>query len=254
MSTKHHLRLAQRHECHELATIGAASFVDDPHDAYIYPNRKDHPEEYVQIYRRAIEDAIHEELSWVVVAEGSQGEVMGYAIYTRKTAERRKVRRDLRFAGLESSCMDILLASRLTHRIRTLCIVDAIHARCNPVVDRHRQKTLWNEFESQQSNAHPPEYWYLQEVAVEPSHRFQGVGKALLEWGQDWATREDLPMLLQATRPGRRLFQRAGFVNYGVWRWGEGEQMSWDLMRWTPSDTDNTKISVRCLKGKLRAS
>jgi GNAT superfamily N-acetyltransferase len=234
MSTKIHLRLAQRHECHELAVIGAASFTDDPHDAYIYPNRKDHPEEYVQIYRRAIDDAIQEELSWVVVAEGPRGEIMGYAVYTRETAEKRKVRRNLRSAGLELSCSDIPLSARLAHHIRKLCILNTIRAKCNPVVDHHRNRTLWDEYESQQSNAHPPEYWYLQEVAVVPRYRLQGVGKALLKWGQDWATKEDLPILLVATRPGIRLFQRAGFVNYGVWRWEKEEQVSWDLMRWAP--------------------
>jgi hypothetical protein len=75
-----HVRLAHRHECQALALIGAASFVDDPYYAYLYPDRRDHPKEYMQIYRRAIEDAMHEELSWAVVAENPGSEIVGYAI------------------------------------------------------------------------------------------------------------------------------------------------------------------------------
>ncbi|KAH7386027.1 hypothetical protein BKA66DRAFT_569339 [Pyrenochaeta sp. MPI-SDFR-AT-0127] len=238
--TDSHVRLAQRHECHALALIGAASFFDDPHDAYLYPNRKDHPKEYTQMYRHTIEDAMHEELSWVVVAELPRQGIVGYAIWSRETEKERRVLQSLRAAGLKSARSDIPLLSRLAHRIRAADIVESACARWNPLIDSERLDQLWGDFSSQSSivsSSEPSDYWYLQEVAVAPSHRFQGVGRDLLGWGQHWAAKEGLPILLESTRSGRVLYQRAGFVNYGLWRWGKDGDMAWDLMRWTPPDS-----------------
>jgi GNAT superfamily N-acetyltransferase len=226
-----HVRLAHRDECHALVLIGATSFVDDPYDAYLYPDRRDRPKDYIQIYRRAIEDGMHEDLSWVVVAENPGNDIMGYAIWTRATTNKQQARRKLRSAGLKTSRSQTPLAVQLTHHVQASGMGQATRARFDPLSDvgRSTQHTV-------ASDSKPPEYWYLREVAVAPSRRFQGVGKALLQWGQRWAMEEDLPMLLEATRSDRVFYQPAGFVNYGVWRWGDEGRMAWDLMRWTSPD------------------
>jgi GNAT superfamily N-acetyltransferase len=228
------VRLAYRDECQALTLIGAVSFVDDPYDAYLYPDRRDHYKEYIQIYRRVIEEAMYEDLSWAVVAESPGKEMMGYAIWTRATTNKQQARRKLRSTGLEKSRSQIPLAARLAHRVQASGVGQATGtcARSDPLsdVDRSTQHTVAPE-------SKPPDYWYLIEVAFAPSSRFQGVGKALLEWGQRWAMEEDLPMLLEATRSDRVFYQRAGFVNYGVWRWVKEGGMAWDLMRWTSPES-----------------
>jgi hypothetical protein len=68
-----------------------------------------------------------------------------------------------------------------------------------------------------------------------------GRRKGFSRVGQRWAMEENLPMLLEATRSDRMFYQRAGFVKYGVWRWGKEGKMTWDLMRWT---SPNSKSSL----------
>ncbi len=51
-------------------------------------------------------------------------------------------------------------------------------------------------------------------VAVLPEHQGKGVGKALVEWGTNWADKYDPPLVvaLQAHKGSTRLYEKTGFV------------------------------------------
>ncbi|KAF2200009.1 acyl-CoA N-acyltransferase, partial [Delitschia confertaspora ATCC 74209] len=53
--------------------------------------------------------------------------------------------------------------------------------------------------------------WELSQVFVDPSYQRQGVGRKLLEWGIKQADQDGVPMYLEATPPGKVMYERLGF-------------------------------------------
>ena len=82
----------------------------------------------------------------------------------------------------------------------------------------------------------PKEQWTVHELAVSPRCQRNGAGMRLLEWGMAHAREEQVPITLTSSIAGRRLYDKAGFLNYGTWRWAEGEGPGREcaLMRWDP--------------------
>ncbi|THW24783.1 hypothetical protein D6D23_04922 [Aureobasidium pullulans] len=52
---------------------------------------------------------------------------------------------------------------------------------------------------------------YLGIMVVKPEYQGRGVGSFAMRWGVDFADRLGLPMYVEATLPGRRLYERWGF-------------------------------------------
>ena len=57
-----------------------------------------------------------------------------------------------------------------------------------------------------------PDRWHLVLTAVHPNHQRQGIAKALLEWRFTHATKERVPIALEATEKGRKVYEKYGFV------------------------------------------
>ncbi|KAH0499514.1 hypothetical protein TgHK011_006706 [Trichoderma gracile] len=53
--------------------------------------------------------------------------------------------------------------------------------------------------------------WHLDFIGVDPEHQRKGIGKALLSWGMEEATRAGRACYLMATPQGRPLYEAAGF-------------------------------------------
>ncbi|CDZ96455.1 GNAT domain [Phaffia rhodozyma] len=54
-------------------------------------------------------------------------------------------------------------------------------------------------------------HWFLELIYVHSDHQGQGVGKALLQWGIDQAESQGVPIYLEATEPGRPVYEKNGF-------------------------------------------
>ncbi|KAL1883927.1 hypothetical protein Daus18300_000035 [Diaporthe australafricana] len=253
MAGKLRIRLALAHEGQALARIGAAAFIDDPFDSYMYPKRKQNLKYYQRLYQQKLDSQINHSLCWVMVAEvvteahDKHGNIKyedatpaAYAIWTRESAkEDKKIQRRLRALGLRDPTFGLSLAQRFKKRVVNCGLVEAIRDRSNPVVDRKRFSAFWEGFgdmdDDSDSEPEREEYWHLQELAVAPEFRRRGVGGALLEWGKEWARKEDVPILLESTPMGRSLYQAAGFSQCSLWRWGDKPDMTWYMMLWQPS-------------------
>lgn len=206
-----HIRLVQRHEVSALALIGVSSFIDDPLDAYLYPDRRDNPREYALVYQRAIEKAMRDGLSWVIVAETPGRVLVGYAIWTRESENASKAVSSLHIAGLKTHNDSMSLPLRFAQRLRPTDIVKPLTSRmsCADAVQCIDVRT---------ANI-PRNYWRLYEVAVVPTYRFQGVGRQLLGWGHYWATVERLPMMLETSRSQRITKDQAQLVDPSSRNW-----------------------------------
>jgi GNAT superfamily N-acetyltransferase len=84
----------------------------------------------------------------------------------------------------------------------------------------------------------PTEQWTVLELVVSPKCQRNGVGMRLLEWGMAHARREQVPITLTSTTAGRRLYDKAGFYPYGIWRWAKGNDRMCTLMRFDRLDID----------------
>lgn len=257
MTTKLRIRPAFAHEGPALAKVAAAAFLNDPFDSYMYPARKEHYRSYQRIYQQKFETHINQSLCWVMVAEvitqvcDKDGKISyegatpaAYAIWTRESSRKRKdTQRRLQALGLRDPTADVSFSQRFRKRILNCGFADNFRDRSNPVVDRKRFSAFWrglgdsdeDDSSESDSDSEPDEYWHLQELGVAPEFRRRGAARALLNWGQDWARKENVPILLESTPMGKPLYEGAGFLQYDIWEWGDKPDMAWHMMRWQPS-------------------
>lgn len=257
MTTKLRIRPAHAHESQALAKVAAAAFLNDPFDSYMYPARKEHYRSYQRIYQQKFDTHINQALCWVMVAEvitqvcDKDGKVSyegaapaAYAIWTRESSRRRRdTQRRLQALGLRDPTADVSFTQRFKKRVLNCGLAGTFRDRANPVVDRKRFSTFWrglgdpdeDDSSESDSDAGPDEYWHLQELGVAPEFRRRGAARALVGWGQDWARKENVPILLESTPMARPLYEGAGFLQYDTWEWGDKPDMAWHMMRWQPS-------------------
>lgn len=88
----------------------------------------------------------------------------------------------------------------------------------------------------------PPIAWSVAEIVVDPAYQRLGIGMKLMEWGMDRAKRDGIPIILEATPAGQRLYEKAGFVGYGTWRWGPEKEMVSLKMRWYPNSSSKWEL------------
>ncbi|KAF2265664.1 acyl-CoA N-acyltransferase [Lojkania enalia] len=87
------------------------------------------------------------------------------------------------------------------------------------------------------------EVWELAHVFVDPGYQGRGIGKALLERGIKLADTDGLPLYLEGTPAGRRLYEKLGFaveeesVFDGVYHNGEPYKMYF-MVRWPSGRID----------------
>lgn len=77
--------------------------------------------------------------------------------------------------------------------------------------------TAYKEFRRMQAECHGEliegqSHICLHMLAVSPHHQHQGIGSAMLKWGLDKADDKGMPVCLEASRAGRKLYERWGFL------------------------------------------
>ncbi|KAG8158531.1 hypothetical protein KVR01_011653 [Diaporthe batatas] len=257
-TSKLRIRPALAHEGSALAKVAAAAFVNDPFDSYMYPARKEHYRSYQRIYQQKLDAHINQSLCWVMVAEvitqvhDKDGKISyegsapaAYAIWTRESSRKRKhTQRRLEALGLRDPTADVSFTQRLKKRVMKYGLAETFRdTSSKPVMDRKGFGTFWrglgdsdsDNSSEPDSDSEPDEYWHLQDLGVAPEFRRRGAARALLSWGQDWARKENVPILLEATPMGKSLCEGAGFLQYDTWEWGDKPDMAWHMMRWQPS-------------------
>ena len=58
--------------------------------------------------------------------------------------------------------------------------------------------------------------WELQNLATDPAFQRRGVGRMLIDWGQEQATLEGCPIGLTSSMVGELLYRKKGFRPYGA--------------------------------------
>ena len=96
-----------------------------------------------------------------------------------------------------------------------------------------------------------PGYLHLASIAVPPNHQHKGVGKALMQWGMKVAAEEQVPVTLESSKIGRRMYSSLGFVvieQSVMWDEFDGIAMLWEPPavkgRWLETD-DNGNARLK---------
>ena len=55
------------------------------------------------------------------------------------------------------------------------------------------------------------ERWWLDGLAIDPAYQRRGIGSKLMEWGMERSKEEGIPITLDASSAGLRLYQKLGF-------------------------------------------
>ncbi|KAL8628297.1 hypothetical protein Q9189_005988 [Teloschistes chrysophthalmus] len=61
-----------------------------------------------------------------------------------------------------------------------------------------------------------PERWHLQNLCVNPEFQRRGVGAQLVSWGQEQATKEQVPVTLSTSTVAESLYRKVGFKTWSL--------------------------------------
>ncbi|KAG8624122.1 hypothetical protein KVT40_009098 [Elsinoe batatas] len=75
------------------------------------------------------------------------------------------------------------------------------------------------QFKGKLDNVAGRPYLYLKSICTHPDHQRKGVGKVMMRWGLRKADELGVPMYLEASEAGRRLYEQSGFVERGYLDW-----------------------------------
>ncbi|KAF4552486.1 Hypothetical protein D9617_10g074680 [Elsinoe fawcettii] len=75
------------------------------------------------------------------------------------------------------------------------------------------------QFKGKLDNIAGMPYLYLKSICTHPDHQRKGIGKVMMRWGLKKADELDVPIYLEASPAGRRLYEQSGFVSRGYLDW-----------------------------------
>ncbi|KAL7946731.1 acyl-CoA N-acyltransferase [Trichoderma barbatum] len=73
------------------------------------------------------------------------------------------------------------------------------------------QSILKEDYKASFGDRELKDVWHLDMIGVDPHHQRRGIGRSLLTWGVEQATREGRDCYLMATPQGRPLYESFGF-------------------------------------------
>ncbi|PVH99442.1 acyl-CoA N-acyltransferase [Periconia macrospinosa] len=203
-----HIRPLTRADLPSIAQISYQAFKDDELNAYLFPKQHEYPGDLrkfqlLRLRTRFVTQGMH---GWVVVTDEKDGEgmwkgkeeVVGFASLLRLGDDEKAKRWQ---ADSWSNALERQL-------LRIEGWYDATF------VDRARSPSNmasfiaaapWNDL------AIYKQRWHLAILGVSPTHQRRGIGAMLVQHGQRLAADDGVPLTLESSLIGRRLYTKQGF-------------------------------------------
>ncbi|KAF1957907.1 acyl-CoA N-acyltransferase [Byssothecium circinans] len=204
------VRSINREDLPQIAAITLQAFRDDELNAWLFPHKGEHPEDFrkfisIRIRSRAVGWGQH---GFVVVTEESdpdwtsKPEIVGYAYLLRCGEDEgaKKWRAEPWFNKIERKLLD-------WEKWYDFRFID--RASDPQRIARYMSLTSWEAFPALDSR------WHLSILAVPPKHQRRGIGNMLVEHGQKIAADDALPLTLESSVVGRKLYFNRGFKVVG---------------------------------------
>ncbi|EHY52154.1 hypothetical protein HRR83_003280 [Exophiala dermatitidis] len=224
-----HVRLAEARNLSDLATVATDAMWDDELTVFLAPYRHRHPECLRQGFLRRAKKRFYGG-HLLLAAVTDQGDVwwdgtekiVGYLSAT-PSKDNAAAAGKCRFSwnGLEISLL----------RFEEL-FVWYTHS------DKSIDRANWLEFQNHTGNRGPlddiKDSWQISHLSVSPSYQRHGIGSALVEYVQNIAAKENIPVTLLASAQGQLLYKKLGFAGIGSVDYGAGNLA--EAMVWYPSN------------------
>ncbi|KNG87173.1 hypothetical protein ANOM_005098 [Aspergillus nomiae NRRL 13137] len=219
-------RVTTLEELEPLYHIGADAFGDDPCMNWFYPGGRDHPEDFVVLWKHILQMEFFDKGKFILAAtiqdhddDTRPGRVVGFAVWERNGV-----------CDAARSWQGTSLSKKLKRLNLNLKIAYTFH------LDTPKRSISWpklNHYQNELKSAkasQPTESWYLSILAVSSKGQGQGVGRKLLQWGIDRSEEERIPTTLVATNAGLHLYESTGFERTG-WLFFDDERQKQTIMR-----------------------
>lgn len=90
----------------------------------------------------------------------------------------------------------------------------------NPVSNRAAVNIMLRDFarirKLVSERPHFDSQWHLNFLAVRPDLQGRGIGSSIVKWGVNMAKEESIPCALEASRAGKRCYEKCGFIEIDV--------------------------------------
>ncbi|KAL7272553.1 hypothetical protein RUND412_004634 [Rhizina undulata] len=221
-------RLATFTDTHRIAELAADSFIDNELFSLIYPKRREFYSDYLKSWEFRIRKSMVDEGSIVIVAETDPEDEV--TLQNNLSAGQKEC------VKIEKIILGFAAWRRYGHSPVSENFANEQGPLRNPSLDEEAEDQI---IEIQQACERKNciglyfERWHLKILAVDRHWWRNGIGEALLEWGQGVARIEDIPVVLEASAMGKKLYLKKGFQ--GIAKEDPLGEFFWmSLMRWTP--------------------
>ncbi|KIW94529.1 uncharacterized protein Z519_04505 [Cladophialophora bantiana CBS 173.52] len=227
-----HVRPARVTDLADLATIGRDAMFDDELTVFLAPYRHQHPECLRQGFLRRVKKRFYDgHLVLAAVSDENdfwwdgEEKVVGYlsATSTRQQKEEEMEKKSWLPFSWKAFELQLLRLEELfewyTHADRS--------------ISRH----AWLQFQNGVHDRGPlsdiKDYWDVDHLSVNPAYHRKGIGSTMVQYMQNVASKDNLPIVLVASKKGRPMYKRLGFVDCGACNMGGG--LVAEAMAWYPS-------------------
>ncbi|KAF2646088.1 acyl-CoA N-acyltransferase [Massarina eburnea CBS 473.64] len=205
-----HIRPITRDDLPAIIAISVEAFGDDELNSWIFPHRKEYPGDFRKFLTtrlRQREAGLGQHGFVAVTEEGDADwkgkcEVVGYAYFVRYGEDEgaRKWKVEPWSNKLERKLLeweawyDSTFIDRAMDPKRVLGFFKLLD---------------WTQWDTLKSR------WHVSILGVSPKYQRRGIGHMLVQQGQKMAAEDGLPLTLESSAAGRRLYFRGGFKNVG---------------------------------------
>ncbi|EXJ65275.1 hypothetical protein A1O7_01616 [Cladophialophora yegresii CBS 114405] len=235
-----HVRLALARDLSDLGTIATNAMFDDDLTQFLSPHRHEHPECLrVGFLRRAKKRFYDGHVVLAGVSDrndpwwNGEDKVVGHVSAissTQKSDNQRRPRFPSSWNELELQLL------RLEELIEWYTFAD-----------RSLSRSAWLRFFNSEAGDGPfddiKQYWEIDHLSVDRAYQGKGFGTMLVKYVQEYAARDNLPVILRASKQGRLLYKKLGFADVGVVDMGPGQV--YEAMAWYPSDAVTADLAAK---------
>ncbi|EXJ59366.1 uncharacterized protein A1O5_12247 [Cladophialophora psammophila CBS 110553] len=250
-----HVRPARASDLADLATIARDAMFDDELTVFLAPHRHEHPECLRQGCLRRVKKRFYDgHLVLAAVSDENDSwwdgeeKVVGYLSAT--STKQQKDEEMEKKSWLSFSWNGIFMTSSrpessslitgTAFELQLLRLEDLFEWYTH--ADRSISRQAWLQFQNSVHDRGPlsdiNDYWEVDHLSVNPAYHRKGIGSTMVKYMQTVASKDNLPIVLVASKKGRPMYKKLGFVDYGACNMGGG--LVAEAMAWYPSTLANS--------------